>query len=284
MRVVFSRREDEGVASSIGTMLAILVLLALLSMVTTSWAPEWTAEKESEHMRQVEAQFAELKALLDQLSLSGNTATVVSSPITLGSKGTPLFSGDSIGTISLLSSQSDGYNTFSVTNSTGKYLRVAYGSIMYESENTEYLDQIFMYECGAIIIVQDDGSLVTTGPGIIVYNASGALRVSLSMLSVYSDGTTYTGQGTVGVQCRLVNEKIVTTRTWMSETLYINVTSSAYEAWYNYLRHNIPKQGVGAGDFDISVDEDASTVHLTLRNVSQLTTDYAILGVSLDLS
>jgi hypothetical protein len=46
----------------------------------------------------------------------------------------------------------------------------------------------------------------------------------------------------------------------------------------------VPSQGVGAGDYDLSVDAGAKTVHLELRNVSRLTTDYAILGVSLDLS
>ena len=60
MRRGLNRRENEAVASAIGTMLAILVLLALLTMVTTSWAPEWTKSKESEHMRVVEGQVANL--------------------------------------------------------------------------------------------------------------------------------------------------------------------------------------------------------------------------------
>lgn len=279
------RRSEEGVASSIGTMLAILVILALLTMVTTSWAPEWTKSKESEHLRVVESQFSSLKALLDQLGLTGDTDTVVSTPLTLGSEGVPLFSADAPGKVSLMSSKSDSYNTFSVTNSTGTMERVAYGSIIYESRNTEYIDQTFTYENGAIIITQVDGELVTVGPGLIIQNLSGVLKVSVTLMSVYSDGSSYTGTGTVGIQCRLVNEKITSTFSWPApyETISINVSSPSYGAWYNYFSRFIPTSGVGSGDWDISVDEDESSVHVEIRNVNRLTTDYMILGASLDL-
>ena len=47
MRRVSLRRGEEAVASSIGTMLAVLVVLALIMMISTSWAPEWTEGKEA---------------------------------------------------------------------------------------------------------------------------------------------------------------------------------------------------------------------------------------------
>ncbi len=287
MRIRSLRRGNEAVASSIGTMLAILVVLALLTMVVTSWAPEWTKGKESEHMRTVEAQFSSLKALMDQLALTGQTETVVSQPITLGSEGVPLFSGDSTGTIGLISSQSNTsrFHQFSVQNSTGKFTRVAYGTIIYSSENTEYLDQEFLYECGAIIIRQDGGELITTGPGLVLQNNTGRLSISVTMMSVASDGSSYTGAGTIGIQCRLVKEKIITEREWPgTETVYINVTSVAYEAWYDYFARLVPEGDVGPSEYDLTVDPDNFTVHLELRSVSKLTTDYVLLGASLDIS
>lgn len=285
MRMVTWRREENAVASSIGTMLAILVILALLTMVTTGWAPEWTKSKESEHMRVVESQMASLKALMDQLSLSDNTEALVSTPITLGSEGVPMFSSDSTGTISLLTATNNNYNTFSVENSTGLHQRVAYGSIMYESQNTEYIDQQFIFETGAIIIKQPDGELMITGPSLIIQNLTRGLKVSVTLMSIYSDGASYTGRGTVGINCRLVQESIPSTQTWNpTETLHINVTTSLYEAWYDYFARMVPDSGVGSGDYDLSVDEATSTVHLTLRNVYQLVTDYVILGASLDLT
>ena len=266
-------------------MLAVLVILALVTMITTSWAPEWTKGKESEHMRAVESQFQSLKALMDQLALSGNTNTQVSTPITLGSEGVPLFSGDARGNISLLSSNSNSYNTLSVADSTGRFERVAYGSISYTSQNTEFIDQTFLYECGCIIVRQSDGQLVTTGPAMLIYNNSGSLRMALTLISIYSDGSSYTGSGTVGVQCRLVNEKVTDTRTWANgESIRVNVTSVVYHAWYDYFMEVVPDWGVGAGQFTVSEDSAAKTTTLTLRNVTSLTTDYVILGASLDLS
>jgi len=266
-------------------MLAVLVILALVTMISTSWAPEWTKGKESEHMRQVESQFQSLKALLDQLSLSGNVNTQVSSPITLGSEGVPLFSGDASGNISLLSSNTNSYNTVAVSNSTGRFERVAYGSISYTSQNTEYIDQTFLYECGCIIVRQSDGQLVTTGPGLLITNSSGALRVSMTLISVYSDGSSYTGTGTVGVQCRIVSEKVTDTKTWDNgDVVRINVTSVAYHAWYDYFMELLPDNDVGPSQFTVSEDSVTKMTTLTLRNVTSLTTEYVILGTSLDLS
>ena len=285
MKRVAWRRDEESVAASIGTMLAVLVMLALLTMVTTSWAPEWTKSKEADHMRVVESQMSNLKALVDSLTLSGNTNAVVSSPITLGSSGVPLFSSTAHGTISLRSSSSEGFNTFNITNSTGRFERVAYGSIAYESHNTEFIDQEYFYECGAIVINQGKESVVSIGPGTIIQNVSGQLEISITLVSITSDGSTYTSDGTVGVQCRLVNEKICTTNTWPGlETVHIEITSPAYEAWKDYWNHIIPKSGVGSGDYDVSVDADEEMVSVELRNVLTVHADYAVVGASLDLS
>ena len=266
-------------------MLAVLVMLAILTMVTTSWAPEWTKSKEAEHLRLVESQMSNLKALVDSLTLSGNTHAVVSSPFTLGSSGVPLFASDASGTISLRSSYADGYNTFNVTNSTGRFERVAYGSIVYKSHNTEFVDQEFYYESGAIIVNQLNDYVVSIGPGIIIQNRSGELELSFTLISITSDGNDYTSDGTVGVQCRLVNEKITTTNTWLGlETINVNITSPAYEAWYSYWSRIIPKNGVGSGDYDISIDTVQGMVSVEFRNVVTVNADYVIIGASLDLN
>ncbi len=285
MKRVALRRGEDAVAASIGTMLAVLVMLALLTMVTTSWAPEWTKSKEAEHMRTVESQMSNLKAMIDSLTLSGNTNAVVSSPITLGSSGVPLFSSTASGTISLRSSYDEGFNTFNVTNSTGRYERVSYGSIVYESHNTEFVDQEYYLESGAIIVNQGKEYVVSIGPGVIVQNMSGQLELSFTLISITSDGSDYTSHGTVGIQCRLVNEKISTTTTWPSlETIYVNITSPAYEAWYDYWTRTIPKNDVGSGDFDISVDAVTGTVSVEFRRVLTINAEYAIIGASLDIS
>ncbi len=285
MKRVAWRREEEAVAASIGTMLAVLVILALLTMVTTSWAPEWTRSKEADHMRTVESQMSNLKALVDSLTLSGNTNAVVSSPITLGSTGTPLFSSTARGTIALTSSNDASFNTFNVTNSTGRYERVAYGSIVYESHNTEFVDQEYYYESGAIIINQGKDSLVSIGPGVIIQNNSGVMELSFTLISITSDGSDYTSDGTVGIQVRLVNEKISTNNNWVTlQTIYVNITSPAYQAWYDYWSRTIPKNDVGSGDYDISVDAATGMVSVEFRRVGIVNTDYVIIGASLDIN
>ena len=285
MKRVAWRRRDDAVAASIGTMLAVLVMLALLTMITTSWAPEWTKSKEAEHMRVVESQMSNLKSICDSLTLSGNTNAVVSSPITLGSSGVPLFSSTAKGTISLRSSYADGFNTFNVTNSTDRFERVAYGSIVYESHNTEFVDQEYYYESGGIVVNQGKDYIVSIGPSIIIQNHSGELELSFTLISITSDGNDFTSDGTVGIQCRLVNEKITTTTTWIVlETIYVNITSPAYSAWYDYWTRIIPKNDVGSGDYDISVDTVQGMVSVEFRNVLTVNSDYVIIGATLDVN
>lgn len=279
------RRGEEAVAASIGTMLAVLVILALLTMVTTSWAPEWTRSKEADHLRTVESQMSNMKALVDSLALSGNTNAVVSTPITLGSTGVPLFSSTAYGTISLRSSYDEGFNTFNVTNSTQRYERVAYGSVVYESHNTEFIDQEFYYESGALVVNQGKDYVVSIGPSVIIQNNSGQMELSFTLISITSDGSDYTSDGTVGVQFRLVNEKIATTTTWPGlETIHVDITSPAYEAWYEYWARVIPKNEVGDGDYDISIDAAKGMVSVEFRNVLTVNSEYVIVGASLDLT
>ena len=81
------------------------------------------------------------------------------------------------------------------------------------------------------------------------------------------------------------NEKIPTVSTWPSrETITIEITSPAYKAWYDYYSRIIPKNGIGSGDYDISVNETAEEVKVEFRNVVRLTADYVILGATLDLN
>ena len=52
---------NEGVASTVGTIMALMVFLAFLSMFTSQYVPVWMEENEASHMNVVYSQFANLK-------------------------------------------------------------------------------------------------------------------------------------------------------------------------------------------------------------------------------
>jgi hypothetical protein len=157
--------------------------------------------------------------------------------------------------------------------------------VVYESHNTEFVDQEFYYESGALVVNQGKDYVVSIGPGVIIQNNSGQMELSFTLISITSDGSDYTSDGTVGVQFRLVNEKIVTTTTWPGlETIHVNITSPAYEAWYDYWARVIPKNDVGDDDYDISIDAAKGMVSVEFRNVLTVNSEYVIVGASLDLT
>ena len=97
----FIKRDREAVASTVGTIMALLVFLAFLSLFTNSYMPIWMEDNEREHMNEVMNQFGEIKSKVDSLVLNsqitGQTSYSVFVPMTLGSNGIPVFASATAG-------------------------------------------------------------------------------------------------------------------------------------------------------------------------------------------
>ena len=61
------RKDKEGVASTVGTIMALLVFIAFMALITNSYVPAWMMDNERAHMNQVTDQFGELKGKVDSM-------------------------------------------------------------------------------------------------------------------------------------------------------------------------------------------------------------------------
>ena len=94
-------REDEsGVASTVGTIMALLVFLTFLSLIVNQYVPVWMKDSEAAHMAGAFGQFGSFKGNVDLQMLaaqmahdSGNHFIPITTftPITLGVDGIPIF-------------------------------------------------------------------------------------------------------------------------------------------------------------------------------------------------
>src|SRR2546422_9796986 len=100
------RGDEKGVASTVGTIMALLVFLTFLSMIVNQYVPVWMKDSEAAHSNSALGQFGALKGAIDlqilsaQMARSDYVPVTAASAITIGAEGVPIFASPSIGTLS----------------------------------------------------------------------------------------------------------------------------------------------------------------------------------------
>jgi|SRR5213596_604928 len=68
------RSDDRGVASTVGTIMALLVFLTFLSVIVNQYVPIWMTDSEASHMNTVLGQFGGFKGEVDIQMLAAQAA------------------------------------------------------------------------------------------------------------------------------------------------------------------------------------------------------------------
>src|SRR2546428_4510825 len=68
------RADEEGVASTVGTIMALLVFLTFLSLIVNQYVPVWMKDSEASHMNSALGQFGGLKGAIDLQILAAEAA------------------------------------------------------------------------------------------------------------------------------------------------------------------------------------------------------------------
>jgi hypothetical protein len=208
-------REDEsGVASTVGTIMALLVFLTFMSMIVNQYVPVWMKDSEAAHMSGAFGQFGTFKGSLDLQMLAAVTAQISGvhyipittfSAITLGLDGIPIFAGPTTGDLSsfpLLSPWTTqlSYNIRGVST---KLNESSSGRINLEVYNRYYIREAIIYENGAVVQWQNDGVTVRAQPTFEVTVVNNTVQVSWVQISLFGAGDT-SGSTTEGILSKLI--------------------------------------------------------------------------------
>src|SRR3989440_1427828 len=102
------RGDERGVASTVGTIMALLVFLTFLSLIVNQYVPVWMKDSEASHMNGALGQFGGIKGAIDLQILAAQAAKISgthyipvtsSSAVSLGVDGVPIFAASTLGTI-----------------------------------------------------------------------------------------------------------------------------------------------------------------------------------------
>ncbi len=252
MRVLIRelRSDERGVASTVGTIMALLVFLTFLSLIVNQYVPVWMKDSEAAHMNTALGNFGSLKGAIDLQVLAAQAArnagafyipTTASAAIGLGVDGVPIFAAPTIGT--LRSTPDSGPFTvrfdYLIKGVPTPVREQSNGTIDLDVANRYYLPQRVAYENGAVIRYQGDGQVVRAQPTFAVIKTNNSLDISFGLVSLYGSGAI------AGTSVEIVNTQVFAfdrqdySGFANDAIIWINHTSRYGQAWYAFLNQTL---------------------------------------------
>ncbi len=237
------RQDNEGVASTVGTIMALLVILTFFSLFINQYVPAYSKEAEAAHMNTVLGQFGSLKGSIDGQVLSAQVAansgstyipTETYSSIQLGTEGIPVFSGPTVGRINGSGDDAPWSVRFDYTIGSSSYSvnQTSAGNVVLQVNNRYHVPFTIGYEGGAIIMAQRGGEAIRVAPQFTVLNATNGVEVGLVLPQLIGSGNV-AGSGTEGVRSKLLALDMQEF-TSISGALWINHTTLFGVGWFSY--------------------------------------------------
>jgi len=233
-------RDETGVASTVGTIMALLVFLTFLSLIVNQYVPVWMKDSEAAHMNSAFGQFGNLKSGIDFQVLAATAAAqsqtryvpvTTFAPITLGVDGVPIFAGPTTGELTLLPDAAPWTVEFhySINGVATRAADRSAGQILLDVHNRYFVPQMLAYESGAVIRSQVLGQAVRAEPSFAVTKTS-SVAVAFTLISLFGTGAA-AGTSTDGVTARLIG---VDRQDYsaIQSSLWINHTTTFGPAWY----------------------------------------------------
>ncbi|MEM0195838.1 MAG: hypothetical protein QW302_05565 [Thermoplasmatales archaeon] len=141
--------KEEGVATAVGAILSILVVVLLLSIFVTSYVPSEMTVYEENYTSNLLNSVMQLNSYISVLYVSGQVGETVTVPFELESGSVPFFSSPTVGTISISGAKINSPFFIKVSNATENLTSGGY--IYVSSNNRYYVDQSYYYALSSII-------------------------------------------------------------------------------------------------------------------------------------
>lgn len=218
-------RSNKGVVGIVVTVLLIGLIMAVGTIINMTYVPQWLKEHESSHMQEVQRQFIQLKYAADLLAILGQH-TAISVPISLGADEIPIIGkGKTYDSLEI----NEKACTVTIRNETQEWI-YKLGNIQFRSGNTYFVNQDYIYECGALILNQSLNSTLLGKP-LLTADFEG---LYFTLINVTTSGApSISGYGIYPVWLEFVTSEGMIT---IDDVIYINITSNYPNAWNIFFR------------------------------------------------
>ncbi|VVB60424.1 Uncharacterised protein [uncultured archaeon] len=230
---------DHAVVGIFTAALIISLIVVVLGIVNTVYVPQWMKTAEFQHMNQVSNQFAQLKYALDVQSLT-NGSSAVGSLVTMGTIEIPfLGTHQSFDELWIPSNSC----SFLIKNNSGYNHLYSTGSIKFISHNTNFVDQSYIYEAGALILSQADKSVLSARPSILVTEYGKNLTIFFINVSAGTGADTLTsGRGTYLIYTQVIKNN--QQYTVIHNVTNITIQTNYPDAWRDAFDVSLLNKGI----------------------------------------
>lgn len=265
------KESEEGVASVVGTIMALMVFLAFLSLFINQWVPVMMNDNEASHMAMVINQFGNLKQQVDNLIVNWPNSEGVNmyNAVTMNSAGVPLFAAETPGELSLRVTKKTGqfgYNVGEISLKTvgGRAAdptvnQSSSGCIRFFSSNRHYVPQSIIYENGALIVSQQEGSSIKGFPDFTVQKIGSAVSIKMVLVKVMGVDTNVGSYLAGASPVEGINTKMlfvtkdpttggVNNYAGNYKNVSFNMTTDNYKGWFSFINSTLSnKLGAATG-------------------------------------
>lgn len=256
--------DKNAISSVVSAVLLLGIIVSVITVVNVQYVPEWKTAAEQEHMDDVFYDMSEMKKELDILSAysraNPSTSLSVSMPVKMGGGSIPVFASGKSGGILAINDEDFSLNILATTqgpdyNSDPVLLNL--GTVTYSSENNYFVNQKFVYENGALIVSQNDYSLMRLAPQIDVRRTENATNITVDINAIDVDGPKRSISGSSVEELNF--------RTNGSDSLYwegilftdvtITLETSYSSSWVTFFETLVYDAGMDVSEYSISSND-----------------------------
>jgi hypothetical protein len=293
---------ESAAATVIAAVLLLSIIFTIFAVVRIAYVPEWKNDAEQLHMSEIQRDMTELKSTADMITLLQSTNSnsspnnfpfiipPVTVPISMGGGEIPILEpSKSSGTLSVNTEPCKMTITLNNSSNSSFFSKtVDCGGITYYSNNRQYVDQIFRYENGALILKQGERSLMKQDPSFIITSDKTNDNCNISIQAINIKGYSDTISSDTDSSLRLNGTKVETIYSSSSggediKSLNCMITTKYPEAWMSYLSKIARKAGL-ANQTDYTLESTSDNVCFNFigsKNLENLYISESVIGAEL---
>ncbi len=281
MRKFRTKREDQGVSNVVATIMLLAIFMSLLGMIMSTYLPAWARTNEATHMLDAADSFLMLKSNIDTQILRSEVDTTMTTTMTLGARGGPLFGvGRSSGSLMM----EDFASNNSMYNSTELMMR-GKGAINFTTNNYYLDNQRFHYEHGGVILEQGENSVMKFAPNIHIRKNNNDIVFSATLITLRANGVDRAqGTSTVAIRTTLLTKEGMT---YLNQTVglqdaKLRIYTAFTATWTQYFTETCQAGGLAAGDFTVTENAAGNWVEILVRDCTKTAIRQAVVEVEFE--